>query len=177
MPTEELRRVFAGEEGAPPTAAVPPGTLMRVVERADDGLRVTRMAVPLRDTEEENLLDHLEPCLHFIDEGRKVIASPGLQEACSWHCSRGSLPVGTNLLHLPWPSGSSWVQRLWLPPFGLRGVLLHIAIVQAALPQGIVPFVFAMEYNVHLDILSTAVILGMLIALPITLVYYTLLGL
>lgn len=60
---------------------------------------------------------------------------------------------------------------------GLRGTLLHIAIVQAALPQGIVPFVFAKEYNVHPDILSTAVIFGMLIALPITLVYYILLGL
>ncbi|OMO52716.1 Auxin efflux carrier [Corchorus capsularis] len=55
---------------------------------------------------------------------------------------------------------------------GLRGTLLH-----AALPQGIVPFVFAKEYNVHPDILSTAVIFGMLIALPITLVYYILLGL
>ncbi|XP_009391391.2 probable auxin efflux carrier component 1c [Musa acuminata AAA Group] len=60
---------------------------------------------------------------------------------------------------------------------GLRGVLLRIAIVQAALPQGIVPFVFAKEYNLHPDILSTAVIFGMLIALPITLVYYILLGL
>ncbi|MCD7471197.1 Peptidyl-prolyl cis-trans isomerase NIMA-interacting protein 1 [Datura stramonium] len=60
---------------------------------------------------------------------------------------------------------------------GLRGVLLHIAIVQAALPQGIVPFVFAKEYNLHPDILSTGVIFGMLIALPITLVYYILLGL
>ncbi|XP_071700988.1 auxin efflux carrier component 1 [Rutidosis leptorrhynchoides] len=60
---------------------------------------------------------------------------------------------------------------------GLRGVLLRIAIVQAALPQGIVPFVFAKEYNVHPDILSTGVIFGMLIALPITLVYYILLGL
>ncbi|EHA8586855.1 Auxin efflux carrier component 1a [Cocos nucifera] len=60
---------------------------------------------------------------------------------------------------------------------GLRGVLLHIAIVQAALPQGIVPFVFAKEYNLHPDILSTAVIFGMLIALPFTLVYYILLGL
>ncbi|XP_057464094.1 LOW QUALITY PROTEIN: auxin efflux carrier component 2-like [Actinidia eriantha] len=39
---------------------------------------------------------------------------------------------------------------------GLRGGLLHVAIVQAALPQGIVPFVFAKEYNVHPDILSTA---------------------
>ncbi|XP_042519474.1 probable auxin efflux carrier component 1c [Macadamia integrifolia] len=60
---------------------------------------------------------------------------------------------------------------------GLRGVLLHVAIVQAALPQGIVPFVFAKEYNIHPEILSTAVIFGMLIALPITLVYYILLGL
>ncbi|VAI60846.1 unnamed protein product [Triticum turgidum subsp. durum] len=39
---------------------------------------------------------------------------------------------------------------------GLRGTLLHVAIVQAALPQGIVPFVFAKEYSVHPDILSTA---------------------
>ncbi|KAL3830798.1 hypothetical protein ACJIZ3_019600 [Penstemon smallii] len=60
---------------------------------------------------------------------------------------------------------------------GLRGTLLHVAIVQAALPQGIVPFVFAKEYNVHPQILSTGVIFGMLIALPITLVYYILLGL
>ncbi|GLT28686.1 hypothetical protein SLA2020_035980 [Shorea laevis] len=60
---------------------------------------------------------------------------------------------------------------------GLRGVLLHVAVVQAALPQGIVPFVFAKEYNVHPDILSTAVIFGMLIALPITILYYILLGL
>ncbi|XP_055824636.1 auxin efflux carrier component 2 [Solanum dulcamara] len=59
---------------------------------------------------------------------------------------------------------------------GLRGVLLHVAIVQAALPQGIVPFVFAKEYNVHPDILSTAVIFGMLVALPITILYYILLG-
>ncbi|KAL8489296.1 hypothetical protein ACS0TY_024788 [Phlomoides rotata] len=42
---------------------------------------------------------------------------------------------------------------------GLRGPLLRIAIVQAALPQGIVPFVFAKEYNVHPDILSTGLVL------------------
>ncbi|KAF1886505.1 hypothetical protein Lal_00045738 [Lupinus albus] len=39
---------------------------------------------------------------------------------------------------------------------GLRGVLLQVAIVQAALPLGIVPFVFAKEYNVHPEILSTS---------------------
>ncbi|WJX96551.1 protein that induces appearance of [PIN+] prion when overproduced [Trifolium repens] len=59
---------------------------------------------------------------------------------------------------------------------GIRGVLLHVAIVQAALPQGIVPFVFAKEYNLHPDILSTGVIFGMLVALPITLLYYVILG-
>ncbi|OWM89000.1 hypothetical protein CDL15_Pgr024018 [Punica granatum] len=37
----------------------------------------------------------------------------------------------------------------------LKGVRLHAAIVQAALPQGIVPFVFAREYGLHPDILST----------------------
>ncbi|XP_077247817.1 auxin efflux carrier family protein [Tasmannia lanceolata] len=60
---------------------------------------------------------------------------------------------------------------------GMRGTLLRVAIVQAALPQGIVPFVFAREYNVHPDILSTGVIVGMLIAMPVALAYYTLLGL
>ncbi|EYU34112.1 hypothetical protein ABFS82_08G019900 [Erythranthe guttata] len=60
---------------------------------------------------------------------------------------------------------------------GLRGTLLKVALVQAALPQGIVPFVFAKEYNRHPDILSTAVIFGMLVAVPIGLAYYFLLAL
>ncbi|KAL6968975.1 Peptidyl-prolyl cis-trans isomerase pin4 [Sarracenia purpurea var. burkii] len=38
---------------------------------------------------------------------------------------------------------------------GIRGTLLRIAIVQAALPQGLVPFVYAKEYGVHPTILST----------------------
>nr|KYP35663.1 putative auxin efflux carrier component 6 [Cajanus cajan] len=60
---------------------------------------------------------------------------------------------------------------------GLRQDRLHTAIVQAALPQGIVPFVFAREYGLHPDILSTGVIFGMLVSLPITLLYYIFLGL
>ncbi|XP_054789191.1 auxin efflux carrier component 6 [Prosopis cineraria] len=60
---------------------------------------------------------------------------------------------------------------------GLRGPKLRAAIVQAALPQGIVPFVFAREYGVHPDILSTGVIFGMLVSLPVTLLYYIFLGL
>ncbi|KAK4367520.1 hypothetical protein RND71_011312 [Anisodus tanguticus] len=58
---------------------------------------------------------------------------------------------------------------------GLRGQLFKLAIVQAALPQGIVPFVFAKEYNIHPTILSTGVIFGMLVAIPIALAYYFLL--
>lgn len=45
------------------------------------------------------------------------------------------------------------------------------------MPLGIVPFVFAKEYNVHADIMSTGVIFGILVALPVTLLYYILLGL
>ncbi|KAJ4961978.1 hypothetical protein NE237_021888 [Protea cynaroides] len=61
--------------------------------------------------------------------------------------------------------------------FGLRSTLFKVVVIQAALPQGIVPFVFAKEYNVHPDILSTGVIFGMLIAIPIAISYYLLLAL
>ncbi|XP_013588753.1 PREDICTED: probable auxin efflux carrier component 6 [Brassica oleracea var. oleracea] len=60
---------------------------------------------------------------------------------------------------------------------GLKGSRLHAAIVQAALPQGIVPFVFAREYGLHPDLLSTLVIFGMMVSLPVTILYYVLLGL
>ncbi|ESQ41481.1 hypothetical protein EUTSA_v10016062mg [Eutrema salsugineum] len=59
----------------------------------------------------------------------------------------------------------------------LRSTLFRVAILQAALPQGIVPFVFAKEYNVYPEIVSTGVIIGMLITLPITLAYYFVLDL
>ncbi|CAJ1975830.1 unnamed protein product [Sphenostylis stenocarpa] len=39
---------------------------------------------------------------------------------------------------------------------GINGVLLRVVVVQAALPQGLIPFIFAKEYNLHADILSTA---------------------
>nr|KYP68922.1 putative auxin efflux carrier component 2 [Cajanus cajan] len=58
---------------------------------------------------------------------------------------------------------------------GIRGELFAVEIIQAALPQGIVPFVFAKEYNLHPDILSSAVIFGMVIALPVTIIYYVIL--
>ncbi|CAJ1828113.1 unnamed protein product [Sphenostylis stenocarpa] len=59
---------------------------------------------------------------------------------------------------------------------GLRDTLFKVAIAQAALPQGIVPFVFAKEYNLHPAVLSTAILIGMLIALPVELAFYFLLA-
>ncbi|XP_071695412.1 probable auxin efflux carrier component 1c [Rutidosis leptorrhynchoides] len=57
---------------------------------------------------------------------------------------------------------------------GLRGTLLYVGIVQATLCVGIVPFVYAKEYDLHPTIVSTAVIFGMLITVPITVCYYIL---
>ncbi|XP_020596328.1 probable auxin efflux carrier component 8 [Phalaenopsis equestris] len=53
----------------------------------------------------------------------------------------------------------------------MKGTLLNVAIIQASLPQGIVPFVFAKDYDVCPDILSAGVIVGMFLAIPVTLVY------
>nr|XP_010927704.1 auxin efflux carrier component 5 isoform X2 [Elaeis guineensis] len=59
---------------------------------------------------------------------------------------------------------------------GLRGDLLSVAIIQAAVPQSITSFIFAREYGLHADVLSTAVIFGMLVSLPLLVAYYFVLG-
>ncbi|TVU04953.1 hypothetical protein EJB05_48098, partial [Eragrostis curvula] len=59
---------------------------------------------------------------------------------------------------------------------GLRGDVLRLAIIQAALPQSITSFVFAKEYGLHANVLSTAVIFGTLVSLPVLLAYYAVLG-
>ncbi|RLM92018.1 putative auxin efflux carrier component 3a [Panicum miliaceum] len=89
--------------------------------------------------------------------------------ACGWRAT--GISMGVRFLAGPAVMAAASLA------IGLRGTLLQIAIVQAALPQGIVPFVFAKEYNVHPAILSTMVIFGMLVALLITLLYYIVLGL
>ncbi|CAN8256092.1 unnamed protein product [Cochlearia groenlandica] len=58
---------------------------------------------------------------------------------------------------------------------GLRGKVLRIAIIQAVLPQSIVSFIFAKEYGLHADVLSTAVIFGTLVSLPVLVAYYAVL--
>lgn len=58
---------------------------------------------------------------------------------------------------------------------GLRGDVLRIAIIQAAVPQSITSFIFAKEYELHAEVLSTAVIFGMIVSLPILVAYYAIL--
>ncbi|XP_072970292.1 auxin efflux carrier component 5-like [Typha angustifolia] len=59
---------------------------------------------------------------------------------------------------------------------GLRGDALHLMIIQAGVPQSITSFIFAREYGLHADVLSTAVIFGMLVSLPVLVAYYVILG-
>ncbi|XP_076933349.1 auxin efflux carrier component 5-like [Bidens hawaiensis] len=59
---------------------------------------------------------------------------------------------------------------------GLRGDVLHVAIIQAALPQAIGSFVLAKEYGLHANLLSTAVIFGTLISIPVLIAYYVVLN-
>ncbi|KAK4480183.1 hypothetical protein RD792_013245 [Penstemon davidsonii] len=58
---------------------------------------------------------------------------------------------------------------------GLHGDVLRVAIIQAALPQSITSFIFAKEYGLHADVLSTAVIFGMIVSLPVLIGYYAVL--
>ncbi|XP_057753711.1 auxin efflux carrier component 5 [Arachis stenosperma] len=58
---------------------------------------------------------------------------------------------------------------------GLRGDVLKVAIIQAAVPQSITSFIFAKEYGLHPEILSTAVIFGMIVSLPVLIAYYAIL--
>ncbi|KAK2631102.1 hypothetical protein EUGRSUZ_L03400 [Eucalyptus grandis] len=55
---------------------------------------------------------------------------------------------------------------------GLRGDVLRMAIMQAALPQSITTFIFAKEYGLHASVLSTAVVFGTLASLPLLIAYY-----
>ncbi|KAJ4721499.1 Auxin efflux carrier component [Melia azedarach] len=58
---------------------------------------------------------------------------------------------------------------------GLHGDVLRVSIIQAALPQSITSFIFAKEYGLHADVLSTAVIFGMIASLPVLIAYYAVL--
>ncbi|KAL6873662.1 hypothetical protein ACP4OV_013744 [Aristida adscensionis] len=55
---------------------------------------------------------------------------------------------------------------------GLRGDVVRVAIIQAAVPQSITSFIFAKEYGLHPDVLSSAVIVGMIVSVPLIILFY-----
>ncbi|XP_077241580.1 uncharacterized protein LOC143882064 isoform X2 [Tasmannia lanceolata] len=80
IPTKEIRKVFVGgsecnssveDEVEGSKKDVRSDKLLYSLEMAGPDLKLVRMAVPLRDMENEDLLDYLDVCLDFIDESRK----------------------------------------------------------------------------------------------------------
>ncbi|XP_077227454.1 auxin efflux carrier component 5-like [Tasmannia lanceolata] len=59
---------------------------------------------------------------------------------------------------------------------GLNGTTLRVAVIQAALPQSIAAFLYARQYGLHAELLSTAVTFGTLVSLPVLIGYYVVLG-
>ncbi|CAI9101805.1 OLC1v1039220C1 [Oldenlandia corymbosa var. corymbosa] len=58
---------------------------------------------------------------------------------------------------------------------GLHGDVLRIVVIQAALPQSVGSFVYAQEYGLHAQVISTAILLGTVVALPLLIGYYAVL--
>ncbi|KAI7996630.1 Dual specificity protein phosphatase 12 [Camellia lanceoleosa] len=77
IPTEEICKVYAGDSelevvlGDSSKSSLSPEKLLYSLEYAGNDLKLVRMAVPLRDTENENLLEYLDVCLDVIDKSRK----------------------------------------------------------------------------------------------------------
>lgn len=83
IPTKEIKKVYVGGDhgavaaddddnlGDMSRSPLPPHNLLYSLEYAGKDLKLVRMAVPLRDTENEDLLDYLDVCLDFIDRSRK----------------------------------------------------------------------------------------------------------
>ncbi|KAM0978558.1 hypothetical protein FF1_014511 [Malus domestica] len=81
IPTTEIKKVYAGGSGGASASEGDSGDgkkscsasdkLLYLLEYAGKDLKLVRMGVPLRDMENEDLLDHLDVCLDFIDKSRK----------------------------------------------------------------------------------------------------------
>uniref|UniRef100_A0ACD5XU91 Uncharacterized protein n=1 Tax=Avena sativa TaxID=4498 RepID=A0ACD5XU91_AVESA len=87
-------------------------------------------------------------------------------------CGAGMTVLGMALRFVAGPAATA----AGAVALGLRGDVLRLAIIQAALPQSITTWVFAKEYGLHADVLSTAIIFGTLASLPVLIVYYIVLG-
>ncbi|KAM0887464.1 hypothetical protein ACQ4PT_029010 [Festuca glaucescens] len=67
-------------------------------------------------------------------------------------CGAGLTALGMALRFVAGPAATA----AGAVALGLRGDVLRLAIIQPALPQSITTFVFAKEYGLHADVLSTA---------------------
>ncbi|XP_020213162.1 dual specificity protein phosphatase 12 [Cajanus cajan] len=70
IPAKDITKVHVADSAAA-KSALSPEKLLYSLEYAGRDLKLVRMAVPLKDTENEDLLDYLEVCIDFIDRGRK----------------------------------------------------------------------------------------------------------
>ncbi|OAY43869.1 auxin efflux carrier component 5 [Manihot esculenta] len=86
-------------------------------------------------------------------------------------CGTGLTVVGMVLRFIAGPAAMA----IGSIAVGLHGDVLRVAIIQAALPQSITSFIFAKEYGLHAEVLSTAVIFGMIVSLPVLIAYYAVL--
>ncbi|KAL1338369.1 hypothetical protein HN51_033018 [Arachis hypogaea] len=73
IPVKEINKVYVSGAGSGDSGkcALSPEKLLYSLEYAGRDLKLVRMAVPLKDTENEDLLDYLEVCIDFIDRSRK----------------------------------------------------------------------------------------------------------
>lgn len=80
IPTKEIKKVYVGGTDDPASvndstdaskSCLSLGKLLYLLELAGKDLKLVRMAVPIRDMENENLLDYLDVCLDFVDQSRK----------------------------------------------------------------------------------------------------------
>ncbi|KAK4792756.1 hypothetical protein SAY86_023191 [Trapa natans] len=93
----------------------------------------------------------------FMATQKKIIA-----------CGKGPATLGMVLRFIVGPAIMATSSLV----VGLRGRLFHIAVIQAALPQAVASFVYAKEYGLHATVISTAVVFGTLISLPVLIGYF-----
>lgn len=81
IPSKEIKKVYVGGSGGAVNSedagddgsksCLSPEKLLYSLEHAGKDLKFVRMAVSIKDTESEVLLDYLDPCLEFIEKSRK----------------------------------------------------------------------------------------------------------
>ncbi|KAK2416610.1 dual specificity protein phosphatase [Trifolium repens] len=71
IPVNQISELHVSDLPTAAKSALSPDKLLYSLEYAGKDLKLVRMAVPLKDTENENLLDYLEVCIDFIDRSRK----------------------------------------------------------------------------------------------------------